>query len=195
MHRTERAGEGDRQTTLVGELPSIVLEITRGRAKHLRREVRGAAFVIGAAPDCDLVLGDPRFPEVHSYLFVARDRVTIRQLAPEPELKVGGRSVTCQKLADLDTLQLGPYEFRVLIQWPQAMPRIKPSEGGTVEMIAGQIRHEWALERLLRDVEAYSATPRLSLFVGDAPETDEPAPKPTSADRAFWRPAQRKAIS
>lgn len=192
MHRIERARETDPKAAL----PSIVLEITRGRAKHRRREVLAAAFLIGAADDCDLVLGDPRFPEVHSYLFVRTQGVTIRQLGLGPALVVGGRTVTCAALDDLDTLEMGPYEFRVLIQWPQAGAGDGNGVGRRAEELVCPIRHQRAIERLLDDVEQYSPAPRLSLFVGDAQqESADAMPRHTSAEGAIWRQSQRTAIS
>jgi hypothetical protein len=192
MHTIERAAGADYQ----GALPSIVLEITRGRAKHLRRTVRTTAFLIGTANDCDLVLGDPRFPEVHSYLFVSREAVTIRQLGPGPALCVGGRAVTRATLDDLDTVQMGPYEFRVLIEWPQGTARDQQSRGAAMESVATPIRHEWAIQRLLDDVRRYSRPPRLTLFTGDGECDREDEPSQTAREhRAIWRQGQRKAIS
>jgi hypothetical protein len=192
MHRTERAGERDQAETR----PAIVLEITRGRAKHLRRVVHTSVFLIGTAADCDLVLGDLRFPEVYGYLFVSPDRVTIRRLGMGPELFVGGQTVTCAELADLDTVGMGPYEFRVLIERPQAATRGRQSQGATMETAATPIRHEWAMQRLLKDVECHAPAPRLSLFTGDGEqEVEDEKPKHTRPLGAIWRHSQRKAIS
>jgi hypothetical protein len=195
MQRTERAGETDHRAAQELELPKIVLEITRGRAKHLRREVRTSAFLIGTAPDCDLVLGDPRFDDVHSYLFVSPRRVTIRHLGLGPALCVGGRTVSCVALEDLDTLQMGAYEFRVLIEWPQSAAGSAHAGSRNAEAGASPMDHERAIGRLLRDVEQYSP-PRLTLFVGDGqPEGEDGRAKPAPADYSAWRQNPRKAIS
>ena len=45
-------------------LPTVELEIMRGQARRRVRRVAAPIFLIGTANDCDLVLGDPRFPEV-----------------------------------------------------------------------------------------------------------------------------------
>ena len=41
-------------------LPRVEIEILRGRARDLVREVTFPVFLIGTADDCDLVLGDAR---------------------------------------------------------------------------------------------------------------------------------------
>src|SRR6187431_1689139 len=59
----------------------VSLEITRGRVQQRVRPVVGKVFLIGAASDCDLVLGDLQFPEAYAYVFVSGSRVSIRRLA------------------------------------------------------------------------------------------------------------------
>ena len=193
MQGTDRAG-GTGGTAREGNLPEIVLEITRGRAKHKNRHVRSSAFLIGTAPDCDLVLGDPRFDPLHSYLFVSPTRVTIRQLGFGPPLCVDGRQVAWAALADLDRLQLGTYEFQVRIEWPQGNPDAGHRSSATRETLPVEFDRERATERLLRDVEQYTDVPRLSLYVGDDQhETGERAPPPSAVDPRAWRQTPKKA--
>ncbi len=96
-------------------LPTVHLEIVRGRAKQRRRAVEVPAFLIGRAGDCDLVLADAQIPEVHAYLFVTQHMVTIRHLSG-PELTVNGQPVSTALLADGDRIRTGPYEFQIAIQ-------------------------------------------------------------------------------
>ncbi len=102
--------------------PKVELEMTRGRGQQRVREVRGAAFLIGTASDCDLVLGDPQFAEVHSYLLLSPTRVTVRHLGFGPGLSVAGQDVTWATLRNDDELRTGPYGFRVRIEWPAGQP-------------------------------------------------------------------------
>ena len=104
------AGPHVRQT-----LPQVTLEILRGRAKRRIRAVTGPAFLIGAARDSDLVLGDPRFPEAHSYLLLEPDGVALRWLGFGPEIFVNGQEVRRARLGDGDLLTTGPYEFRIAV--------------------------------------------------------------------------------
>jgi pSer/pThr/pTyr-binding forkhead associated (FHA) protein len=175
-------------------LPKVALEITRGRARHLRREVRTRAFLIGTTPDCDLVLADPRFDGVHSYLFVEGSRVTIRHLGLGPALAVGGRPVASASLADADRVQMATYEFRVLIEWPQTATGEPASPVG--QTLRPLVECDQATERLLADVEAFTAGPQLSLYLGDGETADGEAETQTdpAPPQAVWRTSQRQVI-
>jgi len=96
--------------------PRVSLEITRGRVKQRLRPVSSRVFLIGAASDCDLVLGDLSFPEAYAYLFVEGSEVTIRRLGTGPELIVAGESVESADLFHGDKLAFGPFELQVLIE-------------------------------------------------------------------------------
>jgi Inner membrane component of T3SS, cytoplasmic domain len=191
MHRTEKR-EGTYRAVSELELPKIVLEITRGNARQKTRQVRGTVFVIGTAPDCDLVLGDPRFEAVHSYVFIRPDRVTIRQLGLGPRLQIGGRAVSWASLVDLDLLQMGPYEFQVRIEWPQASADAPRVGRRNSEILQIPIDGDPATQRLLDDVERHLPAPRLSLFVGDGQYESQPPPRHGAGDRGVWRQGQKK---
>ncbi len=164
-------------------LPNVALEITRGRARHRRRDVCSAAFLIGSAPDCDLVLGDPRFDELHSYLFLSERKVTIRRLGNGPLLSVGEQNVSATTLDDADRVRLGPFEFQVSIRWPQGQQQARTPRGVMGQM-NDSLDSDRALERLLRDIERASATPTVRLFAGEQGAGDKksspvpPAPSP-----------------
>jgi pSer/pThr/pTyr-binding forkhead associated (FHA) protein len=172
-------------------LPQVALEITRGRAKHKRRDVRSQAFLIGSAPDNDLVLGDPRFDELHSYVYLTPRKVTIRRLGGSPPLCVGGQAVSVATLADSDRVQMGPYEFQVRINWRDA----QRGERVPAQALAGHtqvsIENDPALERLLCDIERLSAAPPMRLFVGERGSTVSVKSSPMSGapPQAFSRRA------
>ena len=98
------------------QLPQVDLEIVRGKASRRIREVSPPVFLIGAAEDCDLVLGDVRFPEAYAYLYVTVRGVSVRYLGDGPELNVNGELTESALLADGDILELGAYEFQLHIQ-------------------------------------------------------------------------------
>jgi predicted component of type VI protein secretion system len=104
-------------------LPCVELEILRGRAKNRIRRVEVPVFLIGAAHDCDLVLADPAFPEVHTYLYVNRGGVTVRRLGEGPMLAVDGVEVENAPIADGQTLRIGSYEFAVRIDRDRHSPQ------------------------------------------------------------------------
>ena len=95
--------------------PRVTLEIVRGRARRLVRRVAPPVFLIGAAPDCDLVLAEAGFPEAFAYVYVTGEGVSVRHLGARPELLVNGRSVESALLDDGDSLAMGPFEFAINI--------------------------------------------------------------------------------
>jgi hypothetical protein len=96
-------------------LPRVTLEIMRGRARQRLRPVAGRVFLIGAAADCDLVLGDSRFPDTFAYLLVQEEAVLIRRLGTGPELLIDGQASDSAQLQDGDRVAFGPFEFGVRI--------------------------------------------------------------------------------
>jgi hypothetical protein len=130
--------------------PRVSLEITRGRVRQRVRAVSSRVFLIGAASDCDLVLGDLSFPEAYAYLFVEGAEVTIRRLGTGPELIVAGESVESAELFHGDKLAFGPFELQILIEElpvsanaiseESTPPQWMPEENGA-PFIAG---HQWS---------------------------------------------------
>jgi pSer/pThr/pTyr-binding forkhead associated (FHA) protein len=165
------------------------LEITRGRAKHKCRDVRSQAFLIGSAPDNDLVLGDPRFDELHSYVYLTPRKVTIRRLGGSPPLCVGGQEVSVATLADSDRVQMGPYEFQVRIDWRDAQRRERVPAQAVAGHTQVSVENDPALERLLCDIERLSATPPMRLFVGEPGTAVKPTPQSGPPPQAFSRRA------
>lgn len=97
----------------------VDLVILRGRAQNTVRPIQVPAFLLGTAPDCDLVLGDPQFPEVYAYIRLSDEGVSIRHLGFQPELTVNGEKVTKAQLRNGDRIRTGPYEFEVRIRRTQ----------------------------------------------------------------------------
>jgi predicted component of type VI protein secretion system len=98
----------------------VELEILRGRARNKLRRVEVPVFLIGSARDCDLVLADADFPDVHTYLYVNRGGVSVRRITEAPLLAVDGREVQSAVIVDGQRLQVGRYEFEVRIDRPTA---------------------------------------------------------------------------
>ena len=101
-----------------GSGTQVTLRICAGKARQMVREVEGPVYMIGGALDCDLVLGDRRFPEVHSYLFVRPEGVAIQYLGEGPPVTVDGRAFIRGELADGDVIITGNYQFRIQIDMP-----------------------------------------------------------------------------
>ena len=125
----------------------VELEIVRGHARRRCRPVSVPAYLIGRAEDCDLVIGDPGFPDAYAYLLIRGRQLLLRHLGFAPELRVNGRPVTQVPLSDGDLLQAGPYEFCVHI-----MPHEAGSSDTSMDGTAGGIRPETA--RAMAQTEA-----------------------------------------
>jgi hypothetical protein len=161
MHTQDSTHGGPKS---VSTLPQVTLEITRGRAKQRTRQVRGQAFLIGSAADSDLVLGDARFDELYGYVMLRPEQVTIRRLGVGPELCVRDEVAGAAMLEHGDRLRLGPFEFRVGIEWKTGQ---KPApKSPLIFQAPGNIDEDAALERLLRDVERYRPAAPLRLYAG-----------------------------
>lgn len=93
------------------KLPQVQLHITRGRAVDRIRPVRRPTFFIGRGHECDLVLGDPQFADVHAYLMLNRQGVSVRHLGWGPELLVDGQAVRRAQLNNQSRIRTGTYEF------------------------------------------------------------------------------------
>lgn len=97
------------------KFPQVQLEIIRGRARVRVRDVEPPVFLIGRAEDCDLVLGDPSLPELHSYLFVRENGVFVRHVGHGSALLIDGLPTEQKQIEDQTVLGVGGYEFRVHI--------------------------------------------------------------------------------
>ena len=170
-------------------LPRVELEILRGRAKQKIRRIDVPVFLIGSARDCDLVLADADFPEVHTYVYVNQGGVSVRRLGDGPELAVDGREVQSSPLTDGQTLQIGKYEFAVRIDAPH--PQLPKKSGGQVAQTGQHSQTEppealgIALVRaLLEDIRTtLKVEANLQLYV----EQDSPWRAITSGDTLLIR--------
>ncbi len=95
---------------------AVWLEITRGRVRQRLRAVRGPAFLIGTAGDCDLVLGDDTFPDAYAYLLVQDENISIRRVGDGPELLVNGETIEAGDLFHGDQVAFGPFTLRMVIR-------------------------------------------------------------------------------
>ena len=91
----------------------LALEIVRGRVKRRLRPIKGPVFLLGSASDCDLVLGDPRFPDAYAYIYEKPDGSVIRYLGAGPVLEVDGRTAETCQLRIGSHISAGPFEFVV----------------------------------------------------------------------------------
>jgi Inner membrane component of T3SS, cytoplasmic domain len=174
----------------LAEQPSgarVSLEITRGRVQQRIRPVSGKVFLIGAASDCDLVLGDLQFPEAYAYVFVTGNRVSIRRLGAGPVLLVCGEPVESGELFHGDLVELGPFELRVLIEDAPRGGRGSDDEmdspPGAMGMDAEQAGAVHEVRLLLMEIRRQMAgeTPVLRMYDELPEEHEAEAPRRISA--------------
>lgn len=95
----------------VPEGPFVELQITVGRARQRVRHVTGPVFLIGSSMDCDLILGDPLVPAVHSYILLTATDVRIRHLGFAPDLRVNGTQQELVTLNNEDAIEISCFSF------------------------------------------------------------------------------------
>src|SRR5262245_13373875 len=140
---------------LLPPAPRVSLEITRGRVRERVRQIPGKVFLIGAASDCDLVLGGLQFPEAYAYVFVSGTEVSIRRLGSGPALVVCGEEVDVVDLFHGDLIQMGPFELRVQIDHP---PRRGPTH---------RTSQSWNLHQSDDDSDEESAVDEVRALLAD----------------------------
>jgi hypothetical protein len=127
----------DRQNRLglrtLPDAPDVELLIAVGRARQRVRRVIGPVFLIGSSMDCDLILGDPLIPSVHSYILLTPTEVRIRHLGFAPELRINGACLELAALQDADAIEISSFTFLARIGWqtgesrPDDLPGPTPS--------------------------------------------------------------------
>ena len=168
-------------------LPKAHLEVMGGSAKHRIRPIRVPVFLIGSGLECDLVLGDAQFPEVHSYLFLADEGASMRWLGKGPALMVNDAPVQACTLNHGDTIAMAGYRFELSVDVMERPARfanhcveetMDPDASAAVERLLDDIRNVQCVEQqdsvrqLLQEVRksVYQETVGLRLYVEpDAP--------------------------
>ncbi len=73
--------------------------------------------------DCDLILGDPLVPAVHSYILLTATDVRIRHLGFAPDLRVNGTQQELVTLHDEDSIEIGCFSFLARISQAAELSR------------------------------------------------------------------------
>jgi len=114
------------QSCLRSNLPFVEFDILGGRVQKNVRHIACPVFLIGTAPDCDLVLIGPEFPTVHAYIFIAPQQVRLQYLGNGPKTHIGQQIVEHASLHNGDVIRTGPFVFGVRIYWQKgAEPTIE----------------------------------------------------------------------
>ncbi|MGY8770775.1 MAG: FHA domain-containing protein [Pirellulales bacterium] len=169
----------------------VELEICRGRSEKNIRKFESPVFVIGSALDCDLVLGDPQFPECYTYIYVQHSAVSLRKMPEGPDLSVNGVVLEQTLLHDGDWIRCGPFEFRISIGVKNSPtdnrkrridPEQQQAKGPTVRSQVKSRGHE-KVENLLADIRSFvesGSLPNLS-------QQNRSTPVSESVDRLMYQ--------
>ncbi len=94
-------------------LPSLCLEICRGRTKFPQRPISTDRFLIGSGEHCDLRLGGDKTPILHSMIRFENDELLLEAFAFTPPLQVNGQVKECVVIHEGDHIEIGSFAFVV----------------------------------------------------------------------------------
>ena len=89
------------------------LEIARGQTAHPLRPILGDRYLIGSGNWCDLCLGGPQMPVLHSVIHRDGEQIWIDAVAPAPELTINGLATQFGELQAGDELAIGAFQFHL----------------------------------------------------------------------------------
>jgi hypothetical protein len=104
--------------------PLLYLEIVKGSTQFPNRPVYEGVFLIGSGSNCDLRIGGPDTPAVHSVVRAEQGDVHIESLSRKPVLRVNGSPVDRVELRSGDRLQIGSIQ---MVAKFQAVPAAAPA--------------------------------------------------------------------
>jgi len=147
------------------------LTITQGKTAWPHRPMRQRVFTIGGGSECDLVLGDPQFPEIHCYLWFRDGELRLRALTDQPLLTVNGEAVEVVTLNSGDRIRTGPYQWVVEIAEDSPGDDRRPKRRDHDQYNSYWPDHDQAIEtarELLVEIQAKLAQQRKAEFRRDA---------------------------
>lgn len=147
------------------------LTITQGKTAWPHRAVRQRVFTIGRGAECDLVLGDPQFPEIHCYLWFREGELRLRALTDQPLLTVNGEAVEVVTLNSGDRIRTGPYQWVVEIAEESPGNDRRPKRDDNDQINSYWPDHDQAIEtarKLLVEIQAELAQQRKAEFRQDS---------------------------
>jgi hypothetical protein len=111
-----------REPELDGSQPALI--VTYGNTTHKHRPLDRDVILLGRGRGCDFVLVSPEIAPVHCLVVRASSGWLIRDGGSRAGTHVNGEPITETLLQDGDTVQIGPFCFRVQLpafsSWPPA---------------------------------------------------------------------------
>ena len=153
-----------------GDPGSVQLEVVRGRTRQRFRPLPTGIVLVGSAPGCDLVLAAPELPELHSFLQIHPDGLSVCHLGQAPSLLVNGHATARTRLAAGDRIGVGPFVF--VVHGPrQGARQARPQPPRPLTAPTGRPQCGEALaQTLLADIRAARAQSWSTVRLYTAPE-------------------------
>jgi len=93
------------------ELPTLALEICRGKTQFPLRPIAGDRCLIGSGEKCDMRLGGPGIPLLHSLLYQDGTDIWLDVISLSPQLLVNGKPHSEGNVAPGDHIAIDGFEF------------------------------------------------------------------------------------
>lgn len=133
------------------ETPKLYLEIVKGSTQFPNRPIYEGAFLIGSGSNCDLRIGGPDTPVVHSVVRAEDGDVHIESLSRKPVLRVNGTPCERIELANGDRIQIGSIQMIAKFQLAAVAPALAVSPDPAEEDIS-RLPADRLIELLERDL-------------------------------------------
>lgn len=101
-------------------LPEVTIHVLRGKASAASRPMRGRSLLIGSGPHCDIEMRSADIAAKHALITRDEGGVSVRALDSDRPVLLNQAAIVEARLADGDTLKLGPFELSIAIQGPAA---------------------------------------------------------------------------
>jgi transcriptional regulator with GAF, ATPase, and Fis domain len=139
----------------------LTVRVVDGETDSHERTLDGAQFLIGSAPDADLVLGDPLVSRRHCEIGVTGDHYVVRDLESTNGTFLGGVRVTEAPLAPGATLRVG--DTTLLFEPRQKWVRLE-RPGSSFGQLVGSSP---SMQKLLAILERIAGTRLSTVLVGE----------------------------
>ncbi|MFK7817237.1 MAG: FHA domain-containing protein [Planctomycetaceae bacterium] len=114
--------------------PTLYLEIVKGSTRFPNRPVYEGVFLIGSGSNCDLRIGGPDTPAVHSVVRAEKGDVHIESLSRKPVLRVNGSPCERVELRNGDRVQIGSIQMVAKFQSVPVAPVMPVEEAGPADL-------------------------------------------------------------
>lgn len=146
MDRPELPLTDAEEAPALDRAPRMILEICRGRTQFPRRPISGPRYFIGSGPGCDLRLGGPDFPAIHSLIQTRENGIWFETLTDAPAVSINGELTHGEWLRDGDRIEIGAFQF--LAHLLPMLPPVAVNSAPRAAVALSQLTTEELADRL-----------------------------------------------